>query len=85
MVVAAIAALWFALLNRKTADAQNPGDQTQSPENFEVHSLLDATMSGMREGLLVVDKDMRVVASNPPARKLFNPTVPALAPSVRTR
>ena len=28
MVVAAIAALWFALLNRKTADAQNPGDQT---------------------------------------------------------
>lgn len=78
MVVAAIAALWFALLNRKTADAQNPGDQTQSPENFEVHSLLDATMSGMREGLLVVDKDMRVVASNPAARKLFNPTVPAL-------
>src|ERR1051325_5352378 len=32
----------------------------------------------MREGLLVVDKDMRVVASNPAARKLFNPTVPAL-------
>jgi len=79
MVVMSVACLWFALLNRKTSDAQNPaGDQTQSPENFEVHSLLDATMSGMREGLLVVDKDMRVVASNPAARKLFNPTVPAL-------
>jgi two-component system, OmpR family, phosphate regulon sensor histidine kinase PhoR len=78
MVVIAIACLWFALLNRKTADAQNPGDKTQSPENFEVHSLLDATLTGMREGLLVVDKDMRVVASNPAARKLFNPTVPAL-------
>lgn len=79
MVVMSIACLWFALLNRKTSDAQNPaGDQTQSPENFEVHSLLDATMSGMREGLLVVDKDMRVVASNPAARRLFNPTVPAL-------
>jgi len=77
MVVAAIACLWFALLNRKDPDAQSL-DQTQSPENFEVHSLLDATMTGMREGLLVVDKDMRVVASNPAARKLFNPTVPAL-------
>jgi two-component system, OmpR family, phosphate regulon sensor histidine kinase PhoR len=77
MIVAAIAALWFALLNRKTSDAQTLG-QTQSPEKFAVHSLLDATMTGMREGLLVVDKDMRVVASNPAARKLFNPTVPAL-------
>ena len=77
MVVAAIACLWFALLNRKTADAHTL-DQTQSPENFEVHSLLDATLTGMREGLLVVDKDMRVVASNPAARKLFNPAVPAL-------
>jgi len=79
MVVMSIACLWFALLNRKTSDAQkSAADQTQSPENFEVHSLLDATMTGMREGLLVVDKDMRVVASNPAARKLFNPTVPAL-------
>src|SRR6185436_9148227 len=79
MIVMSIACLWFALLNRKTSDAQkSAANQTQSPENFEVHSLLDATMTGMREGLLVVDKDMRVVASNPSARKLFNPTVPAL-------
>ena len=53
-------------------------DQTQSPEKFEVSSLLEATLSGMREGLLVVNKDMRVVASNPAAHKLFNPSVPAL-------
>jgi two-component system phosphate regulon sensor histidine kinase PhoR len=79
MIVMVIAILWFALLNRKSSDAQNTGlDQTQSPQNFEVHALLDATMTGMREGLLVVDKDMRVVASNPAARKLFNPTVPTL-------
>ena len=77
MVVFAVAALWFALLNRKSSETQAI-DQTQSPENFEAHSLLDATMTGMREGLLVVDKDMRVVASNPAARKLFNPSVPAL-------
>ena len=29
-------------------------------------------MTGMREGLLVVDNDMRVVASNPVAHRLFN-------------
>ena len=80
MVVMSIATLWFALLNRESSKKQHPGiDQTQSPENFEVHSLLEATMTGMREGLLIVDKDMRVVASNPAARKLFNPSVPALA------
>ena len=31
-------------------------------------------MSGMREGLLVVDKDLRVVASNAAAYGLFNPS-----------
>ena len=77
MIVMAIATLWFALLNRKSSETP-AADQTRSSENFEVHSLLDATMTSMREGLLVVDKDMRVVASNPAARKLFNPTVPTL-------
>jgi two-component system phosphate regulon sensor histidine kinase PhoR len=77
MVVISVVALWFALLNRKTSETQAL-DQTQSPQNLQPHSLLDATLTGMREGLLVVNKDMRVVASNPAARKLFNPTVPAL-------
>jgi two-component system phosphate regulon sensor histidine kinase PhoR len=77
LVVIAVATLWFALLNRKGSETPTL-DQTQSPENLEAHSLLDATLTGMREGLLVVNKDMRVVASNPAARKLFNPTVPAL-------
>ncbi len=72
-----VAAAWFVLLKRWSSDAQNQAVD-QSSEKFAVHSLLDATMTGMREGLLVVDKDMRVVASNPAARKLFNPTVPAL-------
>src|SRR5690349_4834441 len=53
-------------------------EQTDAPENLAVSSLLEATLSGMREGLLVVNKDMRVVASNPAARKLFNPSVPEL-------
>jgi two-component system, OmpR family, phosphate regulon sensor histidine kinase PhoR len=79
LFVAIILMALAVLSSYKTSDARNPAlDQTQSPENFEVHSLLNATMIGMREGLLVIDKDMRVVASNPAARRLFNPTVPAL-------
>ena len=35
-------------------------------------------MGSMREGLWSVDKDMRVVASNSAARKLFNPSLPRL-------
>ena len=35
-------------------------------------------MGGMREGLLVVNKDMRVVASNRAAYRLFNPSLPKL-------
>jgi len=75
-IVLAIAVVWAVAASRKISDAQHAAlDQTQAPD---VRSLLDATMTGMREGLLVVDKDMRVVASNPAARKLFNPTLPAL-------
>jgi len=38
---------------------------------FALGKLFEATLSGMREGLLVVDRDMRVVASNSAAHKLF--------------
>src|SRR5207253_4994280 len=34
--------------------------------------LLDATINEMREGLLVIDQEMRVVASNRAARDLFS-------------
>ena len=49
-------------------------DQTEeSPsDTFALGKLFEATMNGMREGLLVVDKDMRVVASNAAAHRLFN-------------
>lgn len=40
-------------------------------EIFALGKLFEATMSGMREGLLVVDRDMRVVASNSAAHRLF--------------
>ncbi len=50
------------------------GDRSSSDESshvFALGKLFEATMSGMREGLLVVDRDMRVVASNPAAHRLF--------------
>ncbi|HJX90005.1 MAG TPA: ATP-binding protein [Pyrinomonadaceae bacterium] len=62
----------LAYLN--TADS----DQTESPEVFAVSQLFEATLGGMREGLLVVNKDMRVVAANRAAQRLFNPTLPKL-------
>jgi two-component system phosphate regulon sensor histidine kinase PhoR len=79
LIVMTLALVWVVATNRRNSDPQSPAiHQTQSAENLEAHSLLEATMTGMREGLLVVNKDMRVVASNVAARKLFNPSVPAL-------
>ena len=73
------AAVWLVLARRKSSSASSLEqlDQNNSPETLEVRSLLEATLTGMREGLLVVDKDMRVVASNAAAHNLF-PSVPAL-------
>ena len=77
-----VALVWIVttLKNRSAsaASAVERLDKTQSAEALAVSSLLEATMSGMREGLLVVNKDMRVVASNAAAHKLFNPSVAAL-------
>ena len=64
-------------LKRKPSSSSSEAqlEQTNAPENLAVSSLLEATLAGMREGLLVVNKDMRVVASNAAAHKLFNPSV----------
>jgi two-component system phosphate regulon sensor histidine kinase PhoR len=58
----------------ETAAGASKADHESSQEALALGKLFDATMSGMREGLLVVDKDMRVVASNPAALRLFNPS-----------
>jgi len=54
--------------------SQNGNSQpdSRSTEIFALGKLFEATLGGMREGLLVVDSDMRVVASNPAAHRLFN-------------
>src|ERR1051325_1440003 len=79
-LVLLVAIVWKLLTWRESANnisIERP-DRDHSPEKFDANSLLQATMSGMREGLLVVNKEMRVVASNPAAHKLFNPSVPTL-------
>ena len=73
------AAVWVFLHRKAHADSNSSiqtQDLSQSPESFAVSSLFEATIGSMREGLLVVNKDMRVVASNPAAHKLFNPSLP---------
>ncbi len=53
---------------------EGPKARGAKPEedSFALVRLFDATLDGMREGLLVVDREMRVVASNASARNLFN-------------
>jgi two-component system phosphate regulon sensor histidine kinase PhoR len=57
---------------------RSESDQRMAQNIFTVASLFEATMGNMREGLLVVNKDMRVIASNPAAYKLFNPSLAKL-------
>jgi two-component system phosphate regulon sensor histidine kinase PhoR len=57
-------------LANSNLDDSTTGDKHD--EVFALGKLFEATMSGMREGLLVVDRDMRVVASNTAAHRLFN-------------
>jgi two-component system phosphate regulon sensor histidine kinase PhoR len=64
--------------NRDKADSREPENTNESDQIFAASSLFQATLAGMREGLLVVDKDMRVVASNPAAHKLFNSSLKKL-------
>ncbi|MCA1579020.1 MAG: ATP-binding protein [Acidobacteria bacterium] len=52
------------------------GDKTD--DIFAAGTLFEATLAGMREGLLVVNKDMRVVASNAAAHKLFSASIARL-------
>ena len=81
LVVAAVVWVVTVLAKRESssnASAVDRIDQSNAPEHLAISLLLDATLTGMREGLLVVNKDMRVVASNPAARKLFNPSVATL-------
>ncbi|HEV2884099.1 MAG TPA: PAS domain-containing protein, partial [Pyrinomonadaceae bacterium] len=77
------AAVWLLRDLRKNNSAEEPHGHRReivnkatgrSPGAFALGELFEATMSGMSEGLLVVDREMRVVASNPAAHRLFRLT-----------
>lgn len=57
----------------KTNTQEDESDDRRR-EVFPVDTLFGATIDNMREGLLVVDRDMRIVASNPAAYRLFGPS-----------
>lgn len=59
--------------NNRSQDADAHNTQSGPQGGFASSKLFEATMNGMREGLIVVDRDMKVVASNPAARRLFDP------------
>jgi two-component system phosphate regulon sensor histidine kinase PhoR len=74
LLLVALVVLARTLSNRSKDSLRQKDDEAgeDASEIFALGKLFEATMSGMREGLLVVDKDMRVVASNPAAHRLFN-------------
>jgi two-component system phosphate regulon sensor histidine kinase PhoR len=81
VVLLLAAAVWLikALSNRASTEqlptsgaSEDRGAAEAPADTFALGKLFEATMNGMREGLLVVDKDMRVVASNTAAHRLFN-------------
>ena len=76
LLLAAVVWLVRAFSNNPSTDPLPTGEERSDDDapadTFALGTLFEATMHGMREGLIVVDKDMRVVASNAAAHRLFN-------------
>ncbi len=80
LLLALTSGLLFGLsLRRRDAAKESQLEPKTSPTRandfdraVERDSLLDAAMKSMREGLLVVDQEMRVVAANAAAREIFS-------------
>ena len=66
-----LGALWY---QRTSFRIRNRGPEDNEPARAVdfAFELLNATVNEMREGLLVIDSEMRVVASNRAARDLFS-------------
>ncbi|HEY8226396.1 MAG TPA: ATP-binding protein [Pyrinomonadaceae bacterium] len=76
VLTALTALLAIFISNRKERLGETVNTQLEKTErvSFPIDSLFEATIDSMHEGLLVVDRDMRVVASNPVAYRLFGTT-----------
>ena len=64
------------LKDRAPAVPELSSERMREAARVEARSdaLLEVIMSGMREGILVVDGEMRVIASNRAAREIFGPS-----------
>ena len=82
-LVAVATVLWVRALHNRSAERSferiTLAEQDSPSGTLALERLFEATLNGMREGLLVVDRDMRVIASNESARRLFNSGEPKLA------
>ena len=85
ILVGVVGWVGFLLLARRSSETEHSmgetsstNDEESAAETFELSKLFEATMIGMREGLLVVNKDMQVIASNNAAYRLFSPTLRTL-------
>ncbi len=75
-LVVAVGLSFLAQSRRGSKSQKQDAHRTDeaAAEIFAFGKLFEATMGGMREGLLVVNRDLRVVASNAAALRLVNPT-----------
>ena len=65
--------LSLLLGSARSSFADVRGQANQEKDSLDTsHQLLDATINEMREGLLVIDHEMRVLASNKAARNLLS-------------
>ena len=78
VVLLLVVGVWLILSNRENDQSPEQKEADKADELFAAGILYEATLGGMREGLLVVNKDMRVVASNPAAHKLFSASISKL-------
>jgi len=73
--LAFVSGLLLSLLlgSARSSFADVRGQTNQEKDSLDAsHQLLDATINEMREGLLVIDHEMRVLASNKAARNLLS-------------
>ena len=75
LLIVAGLAFFATLANHEKLKPKDTEEGNKTDQIFAAGLLFEATIGGMREGLLVVNKDMRVVASNSAAHKLFSSSV----------
>ena len=73
LIVAFVLTQIFSRRQAEQPKVTSDGLDKKETRKFPVNTLFDTTVGSMREGMLVVDRDMRVVASNPVAYRLFGP------------